>query len=45
MISSLTLQLTEKDKTSLSQLASKDTDEKDTQQEAPNDKLPGDLLL
>ena len=42
VISSLTLQLTEKDKI-ITQLASKDTDEKDSQQESSEDELPSKL--
>ena len=44
MISSLTLQLTEKDKI-ITQLTSKDTNEKDNQQESSDDELPSKLSL
>ena len=45
MISSLTLQLTEKDKV-ITQLTSKDTNVKDSQQESSNDEeLPSKLSL
>ena len=45
MISSLTLQLTEKDKI-ITQLTSKDTDEEESQEESSDDEeLPSKLLL
>ena len=45
MISSLTLQLTEKDKI-ITQLTSKDTDEEDSQQESSDDEeLPSKITL
>ena len=44
MISSLTLQLKEKDKI-ITQLTSKDTDEEDSKQESSDDEVPSKLPL
>ena len=44
VISSLTLQLTEKDKI-ITQLTSKDTDEEESRQESSYDELPSKLSL